>query len=87
MRRALIALFTLLLGAGAVLTAAWGLAAPSHDRAWPPVYERVATVAHTPHGVRLGNVRNWSYAPDGTPARATGSPPGSTRTTSSGCGS
>ncbi|SIO23484.1 protein of unknown function [Rhodovulum sp. ES.010] len=68
MRRALIALFTLLLGAGAVLTAAWGLAAPSHDRAWPPVYERVATVAHTPHGVRLGNVRNWSYAPDGTPA-------------------
>lgn len=67
MRLALIAVLSLLAGAAAILGAVWTLSAPSHDRDWMPIHGRVATVAPAGSAVRLGNVRNWSYAPDGTP--------------------
>lgn len=67
MRRVLIALLGLLAGGVAVLGAVWALSTPSHDRDWMPIYGRVAAVAPAGSAFRLGNVRNWSYAPDGTP--------------------
>ncbi|TCP25418.1 uncharacterized protein DUF4105 [Rhodovulum adriaticum] len=55
-----------------VLAAPWLLLAPSHDRDWQPVYGRVAQVTPLPDGrVRLSNIRDWSYAPDGQPTAQT----------------
>lgn len=45
----------------------WQLAKPSHDRDWRADYARLPTVTRGSDGVTLNNIRNWSYAPDGTP--------------------
>ena len=44
----------------------WRLATPSHDRDWRADYARLPTVESSGAGYLLGNIRNWSYAPDGS---------------------
>ncbi len=51
----------------AALALNWALARPSHDRAWRAEYARLPEVERLSDRVRLRNVRNWDYAPDGTP--------------------
>ncbi len=54
----------LLLIAGLYLN--WQLSTPSHDRDWRADHARVPTVAVNDGLYVLGNIRNWSYGPDGT---------------------
>lgn len=69
MRRVLVLFPVALLLFTLGLAAIWGLSTPSHDRVWRADYDRAAQVTTLPDGrVRLDNLRNWSYAPAGTPA-------------------
>lgn len=45
----------------------WGLSEPRNDRDWRADYARQPQVLRGEAAPVLRNIRNWSYAPDGTP--------------------
>jgi hypothetical protein len=45
----------------------WLLKKPSHERDWPPEFERTATAAINGDVVTITNFRAFDYLPDGTP--------------------
>lgn len=63
------AVFLTLLAGIAALAATWFVLPPSHDRDWQPLYSRIAEVDRTGPVPMVRNIRNWAYAPDGTPTR------------------
>ncbi|KUF12545.1 lipoprotein N-acyltransferase Lnb domain-containing protein [Pseudoponticoccus marisrubri] len=64
-------LFPIVLAALVVVVAGlwlnWQLATPSHDRNWRADHARLPQVSESDGIYRVENLRNWDYAPDGTP--------------------
>lgn len=71
MLKAMLKLFALVVLAAALgLWMFWQTKSPSHDRDWQALYERLPSVSQAGGAYRLRDVRNWRYAPDGTPEAA-----------------